>query len=528
MQNIDFLSFGTFGSPNGFNQTSSNNLTYKSFDLNPNAIKLFPNSILYSIRKEDTQGINSLAYSIYTFAKERNSDRSGTFIGSSFIFNGEIPSEIQIINGLNNFHQNIIQNEKNVKGNVIQVSSSNDLEQFEPINFNELISNQKIVKNLNYSKSNKDFAIYIEEYDNRLISLLENSIELLNEYDTIFFTKSKEIAKYIQEKNLIEITNNDGFYKKIDFYREKKKEEILQKLNQGINQLERTKNIINSDFEKIIEQIDLNIRNHKKIFQENQSILQTNQQQLRLTEEEKATAKRNSEKLIEKIENSLNDLKSGKLGSENIISINEKYKAEFEKIKNSISPYRVERVTSFQKEQEKNIFREAEKKNHRPVQIENPAKNESSWLIILVFVFLFISIMLNGYFFLKKLELETKIENYSDLIEEKDIIINEPNQPIEVEKHENGDIWKDPNSTLNSNDLKKVNNKLTKNEPILIDSVIEIIFKLNPTDINKPYGQNKTQYRDLLLNKNPNSFQKSDNSFYWKNELKEVPIYKNN
>lgn len=519
MQNIDFISFGTFGSPNGFNQTSSNNLTYRSFDLNPNAIKLFPNSILYSIRKEDTNGINSLAYSIYTFAKERNSDRSGTFIGSSFIFNSEIPSEIQIINGLNNFHQNIIQNEKNVKGNVIQVSSSNDLEQFEPININELINNQKVIKNLNYSKSNKHFAIYIEEYDNNLISLLENSIELLNEYDTIFFTKSKEIAKYIQEKNLIELTNNDGFYKKIEFYREKKTEERKQKLEHGIRLLENTLINLKSDFDLLIGRLDLKINKYKNKTQDFEKSINSIKKYLSESYNEKEEAHKQFKKLKERLESEINNLKNGNINNFNANSLNEKIKSEFEKIKSLESNYKSESPV-----QPQSSGASLPKVPKQP-QIEKSQKNENPWIII-VSLLLFISLLMNGFIYYEKSELETKIENSSVSNEENDYnTTNEPNQTLEVVKQENEDIWNEPNSSLNTNDLKKINKKFSKNESITIDSVVEIIFKLNPTDVKKHYNQSKLQYQNLLFEKNPGSFKQSGNSTFWTDELKYVPIF---
>ena len=57
-QNIYLLAFGTFGNPYGFRQTffkvANENVakSIKTFDLNTNAIKLFQNTTIYSIRKE--------------------------------------------------------------------------------------------------------------------------------------------------------------------------------------------------------------------------------------------------------------------------------------------------------------------------------------------------------------------------------------------------------------------------------------------------------------------------------------------
>jgi hypothetical protein len=62
----------------------------KSFDLNTNAITIYPQANLYSIRKEVANGAKALSYTQYSFAREQHSDRGGTFIGSSITFSTPI------------------------------------------------------------------------------------------------------------------------------------------------------------------------------------------------------------------------------------------------------------------------------------------------------------------------------------------------------------------------------------------------------------------------------------------------------
>jgi hypothetical protein len=129
-QNIYLLAFGTFGNPYGFRQSflkfGNENIakSIKTFDLNTNAIKLFKNSTMYSIRKEIANGLSSIAYSKYTFAKEKNSDRGGTFIGSSIIFTNEIAEENLTINKLNEFHKILIN--RNIVDETIIVNHSDN------------------------------------------------------------------------------------------------------------------------------------------------------------------------------------------------------------------------------------------------------------------------------------------------------------------------------------------------------------------------------------------------------------------
>ncbi|MBK9564530.1 MAG: hypothetical protein IPO37_04900 [Saprospiraceae bacterium] len=73
MKNINLIAFGTFGSPNGFTQTFFSGSLIKgirAFDIR-GGIKIFPQSTVYSIRKESIESSNILSYSIYTFAKKQ-------------------------------------------------------------------------------------------------------------------------------------------------------------------------------------------------------------------------------------------------------------------------------------------------------------------------------------------------------------------------------------------------------------------------------------------------------------------------
>ena len=129
-QHINLIAFGTFGNPNGFKQSffvfSDENIArnVKTFDLKTDAITLFPNSKIYAIRKELANGSNAIAYSIYTFAKERSSDRGGTFIGSSILFLNKIAEENITINCLNEFHNSLVA--KNVQNDIIDVEHSDN------------------------------------------------------------------------------------------------------------------------------------------------------------------------------------------------------------------------------------------------------------------------------------------------------------------------------------------------------------------------------------------------------------------
>ena len=70
----------------------------------------------FLLRKEYAGGFNTIAYAVYSYAKEQNSDRSGTFIGSGILFIDKIAEESIVVDQLNEFQENLIS--KNVQNDV--------------------------------------------------------------------------------------------------------------------------------------------------------------------------------------------------------------------------------------------------------------------------------------------------------------------------------------------------------------------------------------------------------------------------
>jgi hypothetical protein len=141
--NYFFSAFGTFGNPNGFKQSywfvSERDIVrgIKTFDLNTDAIKLFPeNKKLYSIRKECVNGCLLITYSVYSFAKVKDLGRGGTFIGASLVFINQIAEEHITINQLNEFNDSLIC--KNVLNDVIVVNHSDSFSVTKPEEFDKI------------------------------------------------------------------------------------------------------------------------------------------------------------------------------------------------------------------------------------------------------------------------------------------------------------------------------------------------------------------------------------------------------
>lgn len=241
-QNIYLLAFGTFGNPYGFRQTffkSGNENVAKSiktFDLNTNAIKLFENTTLYAVRKEIPNGLNSIAYSKYSFAKEQNSDRGGTFIGASILFTNEIADDNLIIGKLNEFHKILV--DKNVQDKTIVVNHSDNFSVDLPQDFDKLSFNLKSFSEpVNFNMSNSNLVVYSRLDINKLQQNFKKSLELLNSFDTIFFTDSEEIINFTYGKGLYNTLDEEGFDAEIQILRQQKNKQLQLVLNDLENEL---------------------------------------------------------------------------------------------------------------------------------------------------------------------------------------------------------------------------------------------------------------------------------------------------
>lgn len=272
MDSIYFFSaFGTFGSPNGFRQSfflGGNKAIaqgIRTFDLKTDAIKLFPESRLYSIRKDHAGGSNLLSYSVYTFAKEQKSDRGGTFIGSSLLFADKTSSGSLIIHTLNDFHSHLEEN--NVSDGTITVSHSDQFAIHKPKDFDKIGFNLREIDDLNFTQGSGNYlVIYCETSPERLQILLDQVIELLNVYDTIYFTQSHEIGEFVRQKGIFKIVDTQGLKNEI----EKLHEEKLRAVQNAIAGMEKEKEDLKEEKTILLNDLNRQIAQNEKRHQENE------------------------------------------------------------------------------------------------------------------------------------------------------------------------------------------------------------------------------------------------------------------
>ncbi|MBP2616590.1 hypothetical protein [Chryseobacterium jejuense] len=285
--NYFFSAFGTFGNPNGFRQTfflggnQSIAREIRTFDLKTDAIKLFPQSNIYSIRKDYAGGYNLISYSVYTFAKEQNSDRGGTFIGSSLLFVNKIAAEGLIINALNDFQNSLEKN--NLSEDTITINHSDQFSIQKPKDFDKIGFNVREVDELDFTRSNNNYlVVYCETNAAQLQIFFSKAIDLLNVYDTIYFTQSHEIGKFVKQKRIFKIVDADGFKKELDYL----EEERLHALQSAIADLKREKENLKEEKTKLVGDLNKQISQNEKRHQENETKIKESKNSLEVIQKE--------------------------------------------------------------------------------------------------------------------------------------------------------------------------------------------------------------------------------------------------
>ena len=502
MKNINLLAFGTFGSPNGFTQTfflGKPIKGIKAFDIR-GGLKILPNSKVYSIRKESVDGFNILSYSIYTFAQEPTSSRGGSFIGSSIVYVDKIAKEHITIAQLNEFHNQLVS--KNVTNNTISVNHSDKFSVVEPKDFDKIEFHLREIENLNFRQNTDNIlVVFCDINDNNLIQFFEKSIDLLNAYDTIYFTDSREVAKFVHQKGIFKLIQNVD--EKRDFDREinnlieerkRKREQSISEFEKEVQSINAYKNQTIQEFKKQIEQSDrTHLENAKKLKESKEDINKIGQFYDVFLNETK--------RLINQLRHN-----NGKL--EEVKQIHNNNKILFN---NGISELkRPDYTTSILKPKPKanleteRLHQEKEGKVYKKRKYNVPA-------LILAFLLIFTWV----YFLFFKSNTENETE----------VIQNQDQSQTPKEKTELEDLNPISNSILNENDYRIVVKNLKPN--MKLDDVVKVIFNKNPTEISNIYSGQEAIYSKHLLECNKQCFEQIDGIYYFaKDTLMKIPSYK--
>lgn len=518
-----FSAFGTFGNPNGFRQSyflGGNAETVKhirTFDLKTDAVQLFPGSRVYGMRLESAGSSCIVSYTVYSFAKEQNSQRGGTFIGSSLIFVDKTAPESLTIDVLEEFHQYLERH--NVDDGTIAINHSDKFSIHMPKDYDKINLNARPVESLGVSQSGNNYLmVYTGTGASQLQTLFSKALGLLTAYDMIYFTESREVAEFVQHKGIFKIVDLNGFDREI----QKSQEEKLRMVTSFIHDLEKEKENLKGDKKTIIDDLERQISQNERRHQENEKKISESKSEIAVIHNE-------FDQYAAKMDTLINTLKS----DEKVEAVRklhlESRKTFADKIRqgkdfgalNSISP-----ASPFpQRNVKPPLGNDLE--DFRRDHSENKKRGLNGYKIAFWSLLLLMLAGICGYLVLLD---QGKIRGFA--IEEKvavadhqsdDTLIKEPAVSETPAVLPAAQLNPFPNDNLNENDWRLVAKKAVSG--IKIDSLINIIYKENPSAIKDYYKHQRKDYKAHLYSLNEKSFGIIGQDTVMTDTLRKIPNY---
>jgi hypothetical protein len=494
--NIHVLAFATFGTSLGFRQhifyaLNPEEIEYQTFDLNTNAIIVTPNAHLYAIRKENMNGTKALSYIKYAYLADRN----GSFIGNALCFVSKIALENTILAMLNESHQALKNN--NTQQDRLQVNQAQEFAMPLPKDFDKLPlqCHQNLDEIYNQRPSQQNLVIYSRSAPEYLQQSFKKALFLLNKYDVVYFTESKEIIAYVKQKQIFECISEADFDTKIQSL---KAEEEEQK-KAYINQLQQEKTTLSQAQKNKIQNLKQEIDYLKTRHKANQISIQEAENQQ--TEIDKACQKQ-----IQLLAQAILKLENLKLANHE----KEQLKTDVniaKKLFNGIVNQDVN--IDFQAILESGFnhteaLKPSSNKNNRP-------KSEKSIFKMLSAVLAVLCLFSWAYIIFYQPALAEPESNK--------IALNTNVPIVEVSK-----LNPKPDTLLTDENCQKIAKKIRTNMPI--DQVVEVVFDINPKEVKQYYQYQKEDYAQELLQRNTDCFDAKSHTFNEGSLMKYIPAYK--
>ncbi len=207
--------FGTFGDPHGYQQEFYFDVRFvNSLDLNEFAIEFYPGSDLYSVKREIVDGVYTVCFCIYTYARELNTERFGTFIGSCIVLQDSYTDADYIYQSLKELHKSILSNPAYLKGNTINVATAKDISVTEPSDFVAARANAIPISKTPF------FTPYVDPQKNYLVLPDTNTsdateaqvlqfFEEAQKYHTdttaLYFSTDSNVADFVKQEEILEV-----------------------------------------------------------------------------------------------------------------------------------------------------------------------------------------------------------------------------------------------------------------------------------------------------------------------------------
>lgn len=213
--------FGTFGEPYGYQQVLYYDVNFAgTLDLNENEIEFYSGNDLFAVRREIVDGVYTICFCIYSYVRELNTERFGTFIGTTIVLQDGYADADYIYGALRNLHDGVLSNNANVENDILVAQQASELVVKEPEELVALRANTiPISKTPFFSaavhEGRKFFVtpnpLSEDTREQQVINFFEKAIQDYTDTDSLYFSFDRSVYEFVEKSPTIDVTDWDEF-----------------------------------------------------------------------------------------------------------------------------------------------------------------------------------------------------------------------------------------------------------------------------------------------------------------------------
>jgi hypothetical protein len=217
---IGFGVFGTFGDPYGYQQVFYNGVDFNAtLDLDESEIEFYPGTDLYAVRREMVDGVYTICFCVYTYERELNTERFGTFLGSAVVLQDGFTEPEYIYRTLLSFHWGMIGNEANVSNNTLKVLQAKDMVVKEPSEFVAAKANFIPISKTPFFSSGVNQAkklmilpdpMSTSDKEQQVIAFFEEALKHFSDCGSMYFSFDRNVHEFAIKEAKVSIMGWDA------------------------------------------------------------------------------------------------------------------------------------------------------------------------------------------------------------------------------------------------------------------------------------------------------------------------------
>ncbi|MBX2907649.1 MAG: hypothetical protein KF744_16510 [Taibaiella sp.] len=213
--------FGTFGEPHGYQQVLYYDVNFAgSLDLDEDEIEFYSGNDLFAVRREIVDGVYTICFCIYSFVRELNTERFGTFIGTTIVLQDGYAEADYIYRALRNLHDNVLSEKANIENDILVAQQASDVVVKESEDLVALRANTiPISKTPFFSaavhEGRKFFVtpnpLSEDTREQQVINFFEKALKDYNDTDSLYFSFDRGVYEFVEKSHTIDVTDWDEF-----------------------------------------------------------------------------------------------------------------------------------------------------------------------------------------------------------------------------------------------------------------------------------------------------------------------------